>query len=1476
MSSISVAVISVEKSSEALDILAQQELSGERPGSVPYFMHASCVRRLIELLLVASQMGPGPAAPAILSWALLSRNLRDVAFQVRQEREIQSLDSSELESAGIFEEPCRMLSDVPEDFVTESNAEEDIVKWLAEEAIGSCQVFDTIEHMVTTLGSIYDNRTDMKLSSIIRVLFLGVVRESLIVVNYSSEVILATIAIITEKHCYWDIFSNSILSTLPALELFLGDYSILRRKLLDEALARYPNDMWPLTRLCRALLPAANNNNNELVTALNNASTLTQQMPLEFEEYEVGDEDSIQLIKLSVDLFLFIHPNSISGNYTTIENADDAVQSLFIPTGTRGEITNNTAPYKIRWEFHHSVFQYLAQLLSTASSGVDCVALGTSQPADIDQLGEIVGLFASTVSAISIVSTEIAGSFIEDTSEVLSGPDLISLILDILNSKLQTVRVRPNEPIPLELFSVCIQFLHSVMQVSPQRVWSFLNRANFLDLEDFGNSTILLVLDAESQIGHYESLIGVIDLLGALVLDIIKAEPTRKDTSRTLTRFGNVRSVAGSPNSSKSRIIDTFVKILAGVFESLASWKFAVPFQQTEINTSIMKAFHTLLQGVYGHGDALSDESGANAPLIPAAKYLISVFLSSSANNLPLQPLINSLNTLSKSHLASLFTRETQLWRDQTVTSLKLCDLLLRIGIYLNITNATLGASLFRAVPLLARLYAMQYESQQCVVQLLGTMARSVSLAGSEPTSLFGALDAEASKEFLLLLSDFGQPVHSQETQDEIWRFLGIAIQCRQQWISSFIMTGSSPKDLLVADKGRSVKLETKSILSVALAYIKGVKNLPYSTAIAILQFLSEAYNYFPLAIRRSSTLYSAAKDACVEYLSQLQWDDRPQHYEVKSQELAIAALVAEFLAMDIHQSRQMGIPIAIDDLYPHTNILRMHAVGQLAYNHSLHANLRKNVEASFNCSLQSFKHSPITKPLLGSDYVYDLVFVGNLLGSQSSKSGFMEEFAMANVNLSYVQSQVQLLKGWQLLAAEVIFVLKKGSEKYGAWCKALVKTAEDCLLANMQATTMHNVFEHVRNLRADLALVLIKSLLEKGYDDFDVQQLTSIVWEAIRECGQDFDSPFRGHEVEYYRKLLRILFISLRLEAQVASASYSTSGTGPGMPSKSVPLNNAKKPTLPNLPATINEILSDVVSRGFRSFALQLHDDPLSCSPSDLVLLTAILQSALSIPGILSAQQHVAAIFAANEISRYATTLFSWSDRLAIDKDPIYGELTILFLLELSIIPAIAEQMAIDGVLTQLSAASLTEYFRRPNGMGSSDRPYRLYSIWTRGILPLCLNLLHSVGPPIAGEVVSFLNQFPNQLLRCSMALDSRNRPARLKSNEEQITLGLASEAHSLALIATLLDHYRDQGPAVGILPSDIEEFSWNREEAKEDIETWLQGRRALRDRIVAINERDSELMRLPPLKNSNLCDNRLEEAIVSELTVALTLLSS
>ena len=236
---------------------------------------------------------------------------------------------------------------------------------------------------------------------------------------------------------------------------------------------------------------------------------------------------------------------------------------------------------------------------------------------------------------------------------------------------------------------------------------------------------------------------------------------------------------------------------------------------------------------------------------------------------------------------------------------------------------------------------------------------------------------------------------------------------------------------------------------------------------------------------------------------------------------------------------------------------------------------------------------------------------------------------------------------------------------------------------------------------------------------------------------------------------------------------------------------------------------------------------------------------------------------------------LFSWSHVLTrstapnkVASNPVLADLSLRLLVSLSSLPLVAEELAVEGLLTRLPTARTTQALQScPGGVFPLDRrgtQYQtLYVIWSTGILPLCLNLLHSVGRPMAAEISAFLNQFPSQLNNASTAFSYSAFSQSKDAGEGVISLASAKEATNIALISHILAEYRAAGASAGVDALDIpnlEGYDEHRKVLAEEIEDLVGQPARLRARIVAMDAKEQAWLK----------DGRLEKKIMEELRCA------
>lgn len=412
-----------------------------------------------------------------------------------------------------------------------------------------------------------------------------------------------------------------------------------------------------------------------------------------------------------------------------------------------------------------------------------------------------------------------------------------------------------------------------------------------------------------------------------------------------------------------------------------------------------------------------------------------------------------------------------------------------------------------------------------------------------------------------------------------------------------------------------------------------------------------------------------------------------------------------------------------------------------------------------------------------------------------------------------------------------------------------MLQVAQQCLKANQGAAGPEKIFVKLVGARADLALVLVQRLVKAAMATKDLNQLLKTLVATI----DGVEEPFAKESIAYYRTLLKLLFVTLRAYQVAGGRAASDSVGGAAV----------------DVMQTILNVLDHVVARGFRTLVSLIHDGDGNIVPEDLALLTAILQAILGLPTMDQTQTQVMNIMAAHDAVNAATSLFSWADKLAMQGDPVYGELSVLFLLELSTLPLVAEQLASDGVLSSLLSAKLVKYMLQANISPYAEAAIaqRCYGIWAKGLLPFMLNLLASLGATIAPEIAYALRQFPH-LLEASVRRFEAPGASRTatRSTPHYLTLLATSEIHSLALLTRVLTVLRAQSGR------DTAAVEWDAAGLLENVEFWLSSRRLLKERLMPLGPREAEWR---STRVAGRHDNVLEHKILCQLETVRDVLS-
>jgi len=1451
----------------------------------------------------AADHGSSVASLALLAWSITLQRLRQVTQNALGEG--GSDDDSLLEE--VPRQPHQSSkSSLPSAFadaiecVMDLSVDDDPIQYFAKAAVGAGNVFTVIGQLSNMLSATTNISWAVRPELHARVTLLEWVRQALLFTNYSSEVVDATLAVLQVDEPLQSsgkLVASSIRSTL--IQMFVRDDAVLVPQLLHQAQSRYPYELTPFLKLCKALCPGQRTGNSSMVALpLSEAtSRFTQVLPHKFDRYElVREAEDTNCIRLMADLPLFSDRAISRGTASAAAEARQLQKShvsgeLYISQGTIGYVISDSPPFVVMWEHEHSALRYLGALLSTVPTNSSRKNLGSVEGnLDKDTQADIIDLLAA-LSEASVDPHQEVGKDQEDARWLLDqtsdsidrNADILVVVMNIFEDELGS-QSQGREDGSTELLCACIHFIRAVVKVMPSRIWPFLARSDFLAISGRGGRMSVMLESSELAAGRAQLMHECVALYEALCADIMQNAVARKAPVATAgRRFNQASDVAtGSPRKVLAKILLSLTQSFVNIVLNTGNGNVPHARAGESLHGRIIKIFEQLLSSIYGVDDQNKPDDKLASAMAPAASFLIEVFLAAKDNTPTTALLALSLSTSGSATSSELLQ-----------TTLQFFTTLLEVGTILDQPSSYLEQKLFQSLPFFARAYVSAESVKHPIILLLSGLVDRAGSSEAEPRSLLGHLGPQTARDFLTILGSLDQPLHTPELEASIWRLVSLVMSCRQQWFATYIVTGDSPKNS-VMKKDESTTSTQQPILALALDQVARMTSLSTAKAVALLTFVNSAQSYWPWITNKlvsHNEFTSRILDDLGELRTDLSVNVREQSYLH-----AATAQIIDILALILHNTRQMGDMSFVKRVGPKLGYLRAHGVAVPKYNTSLHYKLKQNIEDKFHFALVSIKRLT-SNSLFGDNYCYDLDFADLVLTGQSAwlgtKESFRNEVRLANENLSLVEAHILLMTSWRTLAMELSQHLESQKDTLQTY---LAVTVEQCLTVNMGPNPPEPIFQQLLESRTQLALALMQRLVTVKSAVPGMTSLLAKIWATIRVLVPDFEIAFAGVNLSQYRSLLRLLLLGLQPHTYINTPEY-VSTTSDGRLLASAQWSQDVLPLL-------LEIITHIVGTGFRSLTEQVHGDFSSVQPADFALITAILQSILRIPNVSSAYTALTLRLCDTNVDRYAIALFSWSDRLTIPSqdsastsltnsatdDPVFADLTLSFLHTLTTIPPMAEYLATQGLLSQLSTAPILSTLRlgRPSassrsttsatatsvvaistptsastGFGPLDNPLRFHNFWSRSILPLTLHILTAVGASFAAEAAAFLNTFPAQIARASDALGPTN-------GGPGITLSEAAELTTLSLLARALNEYAgDPVAAAGSDGSALALRGWDGTGVKEDVEAWLRGGSAgLEGKIVPVGEREVGLLRM---KGESGEGSKLAEMVRRELDVVV-----
>nr|POF08138.1 nucleoporin [Quercus suber] len=1478
---------------------------------VEYIVDEATTSQITLVLCQAAKQNITVAGPAVYAWAIITTLFKALATELREAR-----DHNRMEDGSDNEAPARVMS---------RNSRQDTTAWEVcwESLLDTPDMDDSdpamffvrsaVEHMsvylfcvdLATVTAIdWDSTVGASTALASRDILLTLIGHGMQFVRYEAAVLEAMFAVLAPS------MPGQIARPTPQslVKRFLTDEAMAGPDIMTKCMSRYPYELNTFLQLFAILAKAENTQKDgpsEVLQTFETMQSFTIKVPVHFRAYvlENEDEGSNEMV-LTDSLPLFTSRKAFSqtsAGFRSITNgeAQHTEHASSIPAGTSGQIVGEEKTKVLQLNHRHSALQYLGLLLSTMLPAPAIRPALPNEELDHESATEIIALINALLQSCikQADAKEQAGRILGSLSQALrDGQEIMGVIGDILEMELQFQLDQRAQPESIHLLAACVEFLDIMTCFFPERTWAALGRSSLLGLNGGASSLAASVAGSELQSGKYCFLSACVRLYSNLIDDAIAGLIKRKAKSvRSGHRFGGPElSIDSIPERLMSTVITAYQRVMLDAFQNFAAWRFTILDEKHKMSMQIAATFHKLLRVTFGvEAPAKSipeleqslpagDRERFSIALMPAAQLVLEAFAPESNASGLLATLTDLFEEGIKAADDVLPTRLRTSVVQQTRELCAFTATLVRTMKMLDAERAAaLSNELMKNTPIFVMLLAADPANKGPMSELLSEITQAAALSDTDPPALLASLNPDAAKAFLTVISHLDRPLGDMDVEVQMWNFLAAVLGCRQQWFAVYLLTGTLPRTRLKDTKGANSRAH--SILAYALDELSRIADLPPDCAKAMLNFVARAQDVWIWAsseVRAHAEFFNAAL-AWLDNVLPAAGGAGAAEELMLANEIKMTAALCDILAVNIHTGLEVGDKSVVQKLKGHLGFLQGHAVKIDAYRRSLHLNLTENMRRKYpHCELADFKRTQSNPAPYGDSFYYDLelaetvlkhdqAWMGAVVNGRTRGDGFYQEIIRANKNLSLVDAQTSLLESWKTLAT----TLCDCAEQELHVRTALATAVQSCLQANIDADLEVPGTADALQSRADLTFMLLAKLVNVKATEPVMKQLLPLAWNLIRTSPVDYDVASAPADLQYYRVLLQVLYLAIQPHAYMSLDPPPSTASTLGKP----PIEQGPPVLSADTSSMFVEIVRHVVVTGFRALCGNLHTDLDLALPADFAILTALLQAVLSVKGIASVHHLIAATIVDSGTIRGALSLYSWADQLAavMADDPVYGEIAVTFLLSLSTMTPVAEQMALDGVLDQISNANISNYYRKPDGKGPFDEPVRMFTIWCEGLLPLSLNLLDAVGPLMAAEVAGFLNSFGNQLRRAesSLKLWAPGEPTRMPRNARanDVTLGLVMEAHSLLLVGMILQSDAVNGASEGVNAMDIPPLALDMQVLKGLVAALPRSKRSLADRIVPANEREAVWAQTAVSGSSS---NLLEEKVIRELVQAAALL--
>lgn len=1036
-----------------------------------YLLSSDVLEQIHNSIINAASTENAAASSVILAWALILHRM-NVSYQSRTEKRdnlLQQNARERFETNDVARPPAGRRNSAGSIFSIESSKFDvflenssqprdfQVAEQLAALVTSRGLAFEVMATMVSELGPSLQGSMTPLLSSRVRCAFLEVLKVSHPVIGYQSEPVGALLSVLTtERGCWHESQAGNFNAEQDVISCMIYDDDAMDF-FFRQALDRFPFESLPFLVMCRVLSSATNLRRDDeradlILELLKQTPTITFHLPPSFQEYELVQEDeNTNSFRLLEDLPLISQSSS--------RNMRQHEDIFRIPAGTYGRFVSDTGRVALMSHRHSSLSLLARQLEIFLAPAAYHTELSTLQA---DEAAEVISLFAvllrthalrtsDSSSARSVVRQD--DDLLFELSKQLSpGKDILTVVCEVMDYFLQD-DADSTEQNAVSILTACVQFLNSALNFHPSRIWSYLSQSELLGSDSAAGKLNKVVGSLDLVSENFDFLLSSLHFFSELIDTTVSSAVHRRAGNTSLnSRIYDSDPWLGTSEKVLIKTCNSIARVSVDIFENTSTWKFSSRDSRLHLIGTVVPILNKVLHYCYGMGSSPHSDNLTTC-LRPAALYIFGCFMSTSTGTLRFQPLLSSMISVFTMTDSTIYPKRSEIAQSQLVSILKFSTTLLRTARYLDQPSTSMETYLFKISTLLARLCAFADEICQPAVELLATLVDSAGKSSNEPLSLLGYLGSQVAKSFLQFLSGLDKPFSQVQVVKTIWKFFSLVLRNRQQWMSNCLLTGQTPREAM-RKENRGGEVAPGSVFANALTKLKRLNALDRADALAVLEFVSSAQNFWPWTVftLQKDTSYLGGLRAFVHELKPSQLTAKVDVVRA-AEEARLAAYVAQIFAMQLYHSRHLRSAESLaKELASDLDYYLRDGVEVAGYNNSLHVNFERNFPAKyFGISPDVFKRTPLEPRELGKNFYYNLDYAHKMLQHDQGwlgrkDNGFKAEMELASANLSLVSAQVVSarlskpqeaavgLTDFDLVAFQGLAVFASGAKHLFAW----------------------------------------------------------------------------------------------------------------------------------------------------------------------------------------------------------------------------------------------------------------------------------------------------------------------------------------------------------------------------------------------------------------------------------------------------------